>query len=413
MPDIEKKRQLRKHKMIATGLFLLMAVIYGIMVWLQHHSPQAWMGYVEAFSEAGMVGALADWFAVTALFKHPLGIPIPHTNLIERKKNELGLNLGKFVNENFTNPENIRPYIEQLDLAGWAADWLEKPANRLSLELEIKNVMRRIVEDLDDSEVEKFLSLKGIEILQEIDYQKIAASGINYLLEKEEHITLLESILPQIKTYINENENLILQRLAESRPFIAFLAGKKISREITGGLISFVEEVEGDKNHFVRLKLTENLESFADELEHTEKWKDKFEKLQSELITEDNLKPYIKDLWKTVKDMFLTQLETPEAPLHHYIEKNILNLSVSLSTDGDLRHRLNNWVRHFLYRMILKNRNRIEDLISSTVANWQGRELSEKLELEVGKDLQFIRVNGTLVGGLMGLLIYVVTHLFI
>ena len=111
-----KKKQLRKHKRLATGLFFFMAVVYGIMVYLQHQGGQAWMDYVEAFSEAGMVGALADWFAVTAIFKHPLGIPIPHTNLIERKKDDLGQNLGKFVKDNFLNPENIRPYIEKLDV---------------------------------------------------------------------------------------------------------------------------------------------------------------------------------------------------------------------------------------------------------------------------------------------------------
>ena len=190
------------------------------------------MGYVEAFSEAGMVGALADWFAVTALFRHPLGIPIPHTNLIERKKNDLGQNLGKFVKDNFLNPENIRPYIEKLDVVKFGSEWLDKTASQKILAEEIVNLTKKIIGDLKDEDVEEFLAAKGSEILNEIDFQKISSSGIDYLIEKNEHINLLEVLLPQIRDYVNESREMIRERFSENRPFIAFLAGKKISNEV-------------------------------------------------------------------------------------------------------------------------------------------------------------------------------------
>ncbi len=186
-----KKIQLRKHKLFATGLFFLMALIYSVMVYLQHHGAERWMGYVEAFSEAGMVGALADWFAVTALFRYPLGIPIPHTNIIERKKDDLGLSLGTFVRDNFLNPENIRPYIEKLNVISWVADWLDKPASREVLEKEVVNLARKIILDLEDSEVEEFLANKGTEILNEIDFQNISSKGIKYFIDRNEHINVL------------------------------------------------------------------------------------------------------------------------------------------------------------------------------------------------------------------------------
>lgn len=411
--SVEKKKQLRKHKAIATGLFFLMAIIYAIMVYLQHHNPASWMGYVEAFSEAGMVGALADWFAVTALFRHPLGIPIPHTNLIERKKNDLGKNLGMFVNENFMSPENIRPYIERLNVVQLVTNWLNKTKNRMLLETEISNLIKKIVSDLEDKQVEEFLTQRGVELLRNLNYQDLASSGITYLVQKDEHINLLENFLPQIKKYIIENENMILQRLSDSRPFIALLAGKKISREITEGLVSFIEEIENNPNHFVRIKLTENLEKLSWELKHTEKWEAKFNSLKTEIIAETTLNPYAKDAWKAVKDMLLNQLENSDSRMREYITKNIDKLSDNLQNDEELKNRLNHWVHHFIYRMVLKNRQEIETLISNTVEGWEGRELSEKLELEVGKDLQFIRVNGTLVGGLVGLIIYTVTHLVV
>ena len=412
MSDI-KKNQLRKHKRLATGLFFFMAIVYGLMVYLQHQGSEAWMGYVEAFSEAGMVGALADWFAVTAIFKHPLGIPIPHTNLIERKKDDLGQNLGKFVKDNFLNPENIRPYIEKLNVVKWVSEWLNKPASQKILEKEIINLTKKIISDLQDKEVEQFLANKGTEILRVIDFQKISSSGIKYFIDKNEHITLLEILLPEIKEYINESQEMILHRLSENRPFIAFLAGRKISNEVVEGLIKFIDEIESDKEHFVRKKLTKNLQGFSEEILVSEQWKEKFEKLKQEVLTEQNLRSYTDDAWQSIKGLLLQNLENPNSQLQGYLQSNIQKLSHSLSDDQDISNRINSWVRHFLYRMTLKNSDEVEALISSTVAGWEGKELSEKLELEVGKDLQFIRINGTLVGGFVGLLIYTLTHLFI
>lgn len=412
MSDI-KKNQLQKHKRLATGLFFFMAIVYGVMVYLQHQGSEAWMGYVEAFSEAGMVGALADWFAVTAIFKHPLGIPIPHTNLIERKKDDLGQNLGKFVKDNFLNPENIRPYIEKVNVVKWVSEWLNKPASQKILEKEIINITKKIISDLQDKEVEQFLANKGTEILREIDFQKISSSGIKYFIDKNEHIDVLEILLPEIKEYINESQEMILHRLSENRPFIAFLAGRKISNEVVEGLIKFIDEIESDKEHFVRIKLTENLQSFSEEILVSEQWKEKFEKLKQEVLTEQNLRSYTDDAWQSIKSLLLQNLENPNSQLQGYLQSNIQKLSDSLSDNQDISNRINSWVRHFLYRMTLKNRDEVEALISSTVAGWKGKELSEKLELEVGKDLQFIRINGTLVGGFVGLLIYTLTHLFI
>lgn len=408
----QKEIQLQKHKTIATGLFFLMAIIYGLMVYFRHHQPSPWMGYVEAFAEAGMVGALADWFAVTALFRHPLGLPIPHTNLIERKKNDLGENLGKFVKDNFLNPSSIRPYIEKLDVVKWVSNWLHKPANQQILQEEILELFKKIIRDLEDEEVENFLAKKGEEIFKSIDYQKLASSGIHYLIEKEEHLKLLDKIIPQIKEYVEESQQLIRERLSEHRPFISFLAGKRISKELTDGLQAFLEEIETDQDHFVRRKLTENLENFASDLLIVPGWNEKFDQLKSEIITQENIKVYTDDAWQTLKETLVHNLEERDSILHEYLKRNIQKLSENLTQDEEMGIRINKWIRHFLYRMILKNRDEVENLIRNTVNSWEGKELSDKLELEVGKDLQFIRINGTLVGGLVGLIIYTVTQLF-
>lgn len=404
-----KEKQLRKHKLIATGLFFLMAVIYGLMVYFEHKNPMTWMGFVKSFSEAGMVGALADWFAVTALFRHPLGLPIPHTNLIRKKQKDLGENLGHFVKDNFLNPENIRPYIEKLDVVKFVSDWLSKEKNRNVLEEETLTFLKKIIYDLDDDEVELFLNRKAEDLLKSIDYQQLTSNGIRYLIERNEQNKLIDSLLPQLKDYVFESQEIIRQKISENRPFIAFLAGKKISKELTDGFIEFINEIQKDNNHFVRIKLTDALLKFSGEIASSEEWHSKFDQLKQELIVQKNLQPYIGDLWAGVKNMLIENLEADDSVIQHYLKKNIDKLSQNLSEDKTLADRINRWIRHFSYRMILRNRNEVESLISTTVSGWEGNELSRKLELEVGKDLQYIRVNGTLVGGLVGLLIHTIT----
>src|SRR5690606_32874294 len=193
---------------------------------------------------------------------------------------------------------------------------------------------------------------------------------------------------------------------------ISFLAGKRISKELTDGLQAFLEEIEVDQDHFVRRKLTENLENFASDLLIVPGWNEKFDQLKSEIITQENIKVYTDDAWQTLKETLVHNLEERDSILHEYLKRNIQKLSENLTQDEEMGIRINKWIRHFLYRMILKNRDEVENLIRNTVNSWEGKELSDKLELEVGKDLQFIRINGTLVGGLVGLIIYTVTQLF-
>lgn len=408
-----KEKQLRNHKLVASGLFFLMALIYGLMVYFQNNSPQKWMGFVAAFSEAGMVGALADWFAVTALFRHPLGLPIPHTNLIRKKQKDLGENLGTFVKENFLNPENIRPYIENLDVVKYASNWLIKENNQKILEQETVQFIKKIINNLADDEVESFLSRKSVELLKTINYQKLLSNGILYLVEKNEHNKLLDQILPSLKEYVYESDELIRQRISENRPFIAFLAGRKISKELTDGFAQFIEEIQADENHFVREKLTKALVNFSINMKTSDSWDQKFSQLKEDLIHQENISFYINDLWMGIKRMLLENIDNPDSVLREYLKKNIKKLAENLINDPTLGLRINHWIRHFGYQMILKNREEVEKLISSTVSGWEGKELSRKLELEVGKDLQYIRINGTLVGGLVGLLIYTITYFFL
>ncbi|MDK7375788.1 MULTISPECIES: DUF445 domain-containing protein [Weeksella] len=411
MTTDEKKKQLRKHKAIATGLFVLMTLLYLWMVFLEQETPKPWMGYVKAFSEAAMVGALADWFAVTALFRYPLGLKIPHTNLIERSKNAIGDNLGNFVQTNFLTPTNIRPYIEKLDVVSLANNWLKKPDNQHLLEEELMNISSKIVRDLNDEDVVNFLSDKGAEMLRQFDLQALVASSVNYMLDRNKHTEIINAILPKAIDYMYDSNGIIKEKLEEKHPIISMFVGKRISKGVVEGVVTYLEEIQQDEQHEFRLNIEKSLREVVDKISTSPDWKYRLSVIRDDFITDERMKHYTVDLWKTLKESLTQSFEEENSTMRNYLRKNIEKLALTLETDNELQRKINGWIRLFIYRLILRNVGEVELLISKTVDNWSGRELSNKLELEVGKDLQYIRVNGTLVGGLVGLIIYTITQL--
>ncbi|SDQ38020.1 Uncharacterized membrane-anchored protein YjiN, DUF445 family [Chryseobacterium soldanellicola] len=414
MNDEAKRKQLRKYKAFATGLFVLMAVVFIITSMLQKTNDSHWIGYVRAFSEAAMVGALADWFAVTALFRHPLGLPIPHTNLIENSKQRLGDNLGSFVVSNFLSPQNIRPYIQKIKISNFVGEWLGKEKNQEVLIKNLSDIVLDILNKLDDSEVSQFISKKVSEMTDNIKLNALLGNGINYLLDKKDHQKIITNLSKQIKDYIIENDEMIQDRVKKgSYSFIPSFVDNKIAEKIANGLSDFFKEVEEDPEHEIRGLITKRIYEFSTELKDDPKWEDEFKTIKNELLKNDKLNEYSIDIWISIKNTLTKELQEDQSLLKNYLSKNLNEFSQNLKTDENLQNKIDHWVRVTAYKYILKNTHQFGNLISSTVGNWQGKELSEKLELEVGKDLQFIRVNGTLVGGLVGLIIYTISHFFL
>lgn len=414
MNDTEKKLQLRRYKAFATSLFVLMAIIFIVTTVLQKNNPAHWIGYIRAFSEAAMVGALADWFAVTALFHYPLGLKIPHTNLIENSKERIGDNLGNFVVSNFLSPENIRPYIQKLKVSAIAGKWLSSERNQNVLVNEISALAFDIVSKLDDSEVVNFIANKAREMSDELKINKIVGTGLQYILTNNDHQKMITSLSAQIKDYVLDNQQIVQERVKrESYFLIPKFVDSSIAAKITDGLAGFFEEVEADAQHSLRFEITEKLQVFADEIQHSESWDEDFKKIKNDFLHDEKLQQYAGDIWLSIKNVLKKELETENSALKKYILKNMSELAINLQSDENLQQKIDHWIRVTSYKYILKNTHQAANLISSTVGNWEGRELSEKLELEVGKDLQFIRVNGTLVGGLVGLLIYTVSNFFL
>lgn len=413
MSTVNKAKQLRDHKALATGLFLLMLIVYTGMIWLSRSSDATWIGYVKAFSEAAMVGALADWFAVTALFHHPLGLPIPHTNLIEHSKKAIGDNLGSFVVNNFLTPGNIRPYIQQLRVSAYAAQWLEKERNKKLLIAEAARLVNDIVQKIDPDTVAGFMAKKGGDLLDSVQLNVVVGNALQFFLDKQEHEKLVTTLAGKIRQYIGENEDLVRDRVkSESYFFIPKFVDHKVADKITQGLMKYFGEIEQDPAHRLRAEVGRQLYDFVNRLKTEPKWEEEFRQLKNGLLSPEKMHEYALAAWASLKTSLQQELTQPDSALLRYCAKTIDEFVYNLKHDAGMQQKIDSWVRHNAYRYILRNTEKAGTLISNTVGNWQGRELSRKLELEVGKDLQFIRINGTIVGGLVGLLIHFLTSLF-
>lgn len=414
MNDDQKRKDLRRFKAFATALFLLMAAVFIATTLLQKNDNSHWLGYLRAFSEAAMVGALADWFAVTALFHHPLGIKIPHTNLIEKSKEKIGDNLGDFVVSNFLSPKNIKPYIQKLKIAAVAGEWLDKPKNQQLMTDQATSVFKNIVQNLEDETVVTFIQQKTMEMTQDFKINKLMGSGLNYILENNDHQKIITKFATLIKSYISENQQLVQTRVKkESFTLIPNFVDDAIAKKITRGLSSYFEEIEMNEYHPLREELTLKLLDFSKELQENAAWEEKLQQMKSTFLSEEKMNEYATTIWTSLKTTLIKELDTEDSALKNYLKTNIETLAKNLKTDVALQQKIDQWIRVNAFKYILKNTHQFGALISGTVGNWQGRELSEKLELEVGKDLQFIRVNGTLVGGLVGLIIYTITEFFL
>ncbi len=408
----QKQKQLRRHKQLATGLFLLMALIYIATTWISKSYPLVWIGYIRAFSEAAMVGALADWFAVTALFHHPLGIPVPHTNLIERSKQNIGDNLGSFIVSNFLTPGNIRPYIERLDVSSFLTGWLEKEKNKELFISFATGLVRDILRRLDDDTVAGLMVAKGKELLNDAPLNRMLSQLIQYFLDQKKEQELITMLASKIKMYIEEHNDIVKKKVSEeSYFFIPKFVDKKIADKIVNALVRFFTEIEQDTEHRLREDIAQYIRQWSEDLLTSPKWESKIAQMKEELLSAPAWKQYAFDLWRMVKMNLLKESGNKDSAFLLYCTRQLDEGMNRIREDKKLSHNINAWVRFTLYKYVLRNRHNVAQLISGTIGNWEGKELSEKLELEVGKDLQFIRINGTLVGGLVGLLIYTVTRL--
>ena len=343
-----------------------------------------------------------------------MGLKIPHTNFIEKSKAKIGDNLGSIVVSNFLSPQNIRPYSQKLKISNFLGDWLQKEKNSEALVNNLSEIILDIVNKLEDKAVVKFIANKAKEMSNDLKINQILGNGIEYILQKNDHQKLITNLSSQIKNYVLENHEMVRERVKkESYKLVPSFVDEKIAEKITSGLSSYFEEVENDQNHSLRNEITQKILDFSKDLKENPKYEADFNALKEDFLKPEKVQQYAQDIWNSLKKTLTEELSAEQSSLKNYVRKNLAEFSENLRTDEKLQYKIDHWIRVTAYKYILRNTNKFGELISETVGNWQGKELSQKLELEVGKDLQFIRINGTLVGGLVGLIIYTIAHFFL
>src|SRR5699024_10706599 len=248
--------------------------------------------------EAAMVGALADWFAVTALFRYPMGLKIPHTNLIESNKDKIGTNLGDFVTDNFLTPETIRPYIENMEVSKYISSWLAKPGTADMVTKELVGILENILQNVKEDTIVKYVQGQLEDNITKMPFTTIVSNAIQYALENEEQDKLLDAIIPEIKKYTVENKRLMYKRVVEKQPLLGLIGVKYVTNQLISCLQSFHNEIEEDKDHLIRKELEENISAWSEEIKTDTKWQDKFVEIVSNYMDTEATEEYISKIWQ-------------------------------------------------------------------------------------------------------------------
>ncbi|UUN27106.1 DUF445 domain-containing protein [Streptomyces sp. FIT100] len=409
--DEEKRRGVRRMKATATGLLLLVALIFVLATWAKNSGIDGWPGYVAAAAEAGMVGALADWFAVTALFKHPLGIPIPHTAIIPTKKDQLGTSLGSFVGENFLSGDVVRARLGSLQLGGRLGAWLAEPAHADRVTAELSTALRGALTVLRDSDVQ---AVVGEAITRRAEAAEIAP-GIGKTLDKVvadgAHHRAVDLICARAHDWLVLHGDSVMDAVQGGAPgwtprFVDRKVGERVYRE----LLRFVTEMRDAPNHPARGALDRFLADFAADLQSDTDTRARVERMKSDVLARPEVQDIIASAWASVRTMIISAAEDERSELRLRARASLMSFGARLATDGRLQQKLEGWVEEAAVYVVTTYRTEITSLISDTVAGWDAEHTSRKIEAHIGRDLQFIRINGTVVGALAGLVIYTVAH---
>lgn len=407
----EKQQKLKTYKVIALALLLFMAVVY-IVTFFFYQETMA-NGFVRSFAEAAMVGALADWFAVTALFRYPMGIPIPHTNIIKANKDKIGTNLGTFVTENFLNPKNIRPRIEKLQISAKLGEWLNKPTNRNLLISEITQVINNALNQVNDDDMEALISKQAQNLIGQTQPAKIVGNVIKSIVDNGLHEEWVSLLTKQAGKYIETHPEIIKEKVKqESNPMIPVFIENFIATKISNSLQQLLSDMSDNLNHPQRILITEKLSKIATDIQTQPEWNQRIDAIKERTLPPEKIKQYSGWLWQQIKKYLLENLNQHKSGVNSYLDNLVKNIAKDYLSSSEKSRTLDEFVRVHLFKLVMRHRQEATRLISTTVGDWDSKSLSRKLELEVGKDLQFIRFNGTLIGGLVGLLIHAITLLF-
>jgi len=395
---------LRRMRLFATLLLVLMTAIFIGTTVTKFDWP--WIPYVRAFAEAGMVGACADWFAIVALFRRPLGLPIPHTGIIPNNKERIGKALGNFITNNFLTAAVMNERLARIDMVGALGRWLSEPANAKRLGDYVALQLPHIAESLPLPRIGESIGIIAQQAARAIPAAPLASKLLAILWAQGEAQALLAQAIEQSEAWLAGNKDVLTEKVSErSSRWIPKWIDRMIAEKVLSGLLGTLAEMR-DPSHPWRIELRKVVDKLIAELATDPQMRARVEDLKAELLASPLLIEQAKTLWTEVETGLASGLPAHSEAIGQACARALLNAGAWLQEDEARKAQLNRRIRIIGERFLLPFRVEIGAFIERVVRNWDSATLVDRLELQVGKDLQYIRINGTLVGGLVGLLIY-------
>ncbi|HYC42709.1 MAG TPA: DUF445 domain-containing protein [Noviherbaspirillum sp.] len=408
MHEQEQAVQLRKTRSLATGLLVAMAVLFVISRSLMPRYP--YLSFVAAFAEAAMVGALADWFAVTALFRHPLGIPIPHTAIIPRNKDRIGESLSNFLEHNFITQEVIRAELRPIDFAGAAASWLAQPENSKAVSRQIVRSIPTMLRVIEDEDVRQFMHNRLSAALEHTKFAPVAAEILSVLVASNRHIAFFNHLVEVAARALDRNKDYIRWKIHENSPrWLPKAIDEKFYHRLLDAAQSTLNEMREEDSEW-RLRFHNMADDFIQQLRTSPEYEEKIDAVLSEVLGHPMARSYMIHIWHDIKARLEADIASPDSHIAARLDLGFRSIGNELLGDARVQRKLNQWIRIFATETIVARREMIADLVSRVIRKWDTDTMSRKLELHVGKDLQYIRINGTLVGGLVGLILHAISR---
>ena len=409
--DAEREAALKRMKAWATSLLLLASVIFVIAKLFESRYP--WLAIVVATAEASMVGALADWFAVTALFRHPLGIPIPHTAIIPARKDRVGITLGQFVQRNFLNKDVIAQRLTMLRPAERLSKWLQEPGTASSVARQLARAVSAGANVLRDEDVDNVIGNAVMTRIRETPVAPIIGKFLALLTADNRHQALLDQVIRLTARGLTENQDLIRDRVDKETPWwVPGAVDDKITKRIVDALEKTMKDVNENPEHPIRLRFDTAIDEFIVKLQASPEVILKAERIKDEVLNADAVRQLSGAIWRDTKAALSRYADSPDEVNTEAIERGLRGIGQAIQSDPALMAKIDQWIVDAAIAVIERYQDEVGELIATTVKRWDPVATSRRIELAIGRDLQFIRINGTLVGGLAGMLLYLLGGLF-